>query len=261
MRTFSFTLILSLLTLSAFAAAKPKLTICTDESFWYPFVFVKEGKASGIHIDIIETALRNLGYNFELFPEPWKRCLSEVQQGQKDALVSVSYTPTRARFVDYPPGTGSADKPSRFEVARVTYVVVNNKTTPYVFTGDVKTLPQPVQVPLGYSIAADLEAQGVNVIEFNYVRDMFRALALSHLRHTDGGSIITIPSVADKMQRDAEFGLNIKIQKRPISVKSYYFGFSKKSKLSAADRQAIWQEIAHVRDNKLLTDKFVQKYS
>ena len=103
--------------------AKDNFVICLDQGFWYPFTFVKNGKPTGMHIDIITEALHSLGYATTFTPLPWKRCLKEAKNGTIDGIATASYKEGRAEFLEYPSDAASTQK-SKWRVMQVEYVVV-----------------------------------------------------------------------------------------------------------------------------------------
>src|SRR5690349_20823878 len=98
-----------------FVFAATPISVCTDTNFWYPFTFVKDKQAAGLHIDIIHQALTNLGYKPSYKPRPWQQCLSETKAGHFDAIATVSYKPDRAAYIQFPPNADT-DKKSLFRV-------------------------------------------------------------------------------------------------------------------------------------------------
>jgi hypothetical protein len=59
---------------------------------------MKDNKSAGLHIDIINTALTNLGHTVTFRPLPWKRCLDEAEKGLVDGVATASYKDARAKF-------------------------------------------------------------------------------------------------------------------------------------------------------------------
>ncbi len=249
-----FTLILSII-LSASVSAAGKISICSDNNFWYPFTLVKDGQSAGIHIDIIAKALDNLGYEVEFKPLPWKRCLVEAEQGGVDGVATASFKEERAAFMHYP-GDAATAKKSTQRVMQVEYVVVTSADNSYEFSGDVKSIPEPVRAPRGYSIADDLKKQGVNVDDKasgdeNNIKKLLRG---------GDGAVVTIPEVVNVLSEKAEFKGKLKISAQPLKSKSYYLPISKASKLSAEERDKIWAEIAKVRDDAAFMADAAAKY-
>lgn len=249
-----FALLLSVLLTSSVSAAG-KITICSDNNFWYPFTLVKEGQSAGLHIDIIAKALTNLGYQAEFKPLPWKRCLAEAEQGGVDGVATASYKDKRAAFLHYPSDAATAKK-SALRVMQVEYVVVTSADNSYEFDGDVKTIPTPVRAPRGYSIADDLKKQGLDVDD----KASGDENNLKKLLRGGNGSVVTIPEVVKVLSEKAEYKGKLKISATPLKSKSYYLPLSKASKLSSEERENIWAEIAKVRDDAAFMAEVGAKY-
>jgi polar amino acid transport system substrate-binding protein len=143
-------LALLILLVSNSGVAQTKLTICTDLNFWYPFTYIKHQEAVGLHIGIISTALRHLGMEPNFIAAPWQECLNHAKEGLVDAIATTSYQKDRALYLNYPEGA-AMDLKSPWRVTQVGYVVVTSalnkkgKKNTYQFTGDFKSIPEPVR--------------------------------------------------------------------------------------------------------------------
>jgi polar amino acid transport system substrate-binding protein len=60
-----------------------------------------DGKNIGIDADILRIGLEDIGCNVKYTPLPWKRILSDVENGKLDATMSASYKDDRAQFAYY----------------------------------------------------------------------------------------------------------------------------------------------------------------
>jgi polar amino acid transport system substrate-binding protein len=235
--------------------AEQKVTICSDNNFWYPFTLVKDGQPSGIHIDIISRALSNLGYSAEFKALPWKRCLKDAEKGKMDGIATASYKDARAEFLHYPDDAKDAKKsPNR--VMQVEYVVVTAAGDSYEFDGNIEGLPTPVFAPRGYSIAEDLKGKGVKVDDSASGDEK----NIKKLLRKGEGSVVTIPEVVKVLSQKSAYKGKLKISEMPIKSKSYYLPISKKSNLSDSDRAKIWSEIAKIRDNADVMAEIAAKY-
>lgn len=241
------------------ALAATPLSVCTDTNFWYPFTFVKDKQAAGLHIDIIHRALTNLGYAPSYHPLPWQQCLSEVKAGHFDAVATVSYTADRS-YILYP-AKANTDKKSPFRVTQVEYKVItateNNQgeKNTYIFNGDLKTIPNPVRLPRGYSIRENLEIAGLQVEENPNSLDSFEKLIQEKT-----GSVIDLEDMVNYLGKQPKFQYKLTVSPDPLFSRSYYLGFSKQSKINEEEANKIWQEIAKVRENPKLMAEFLKKY-
>jgi polar amino acid transport system substrate-binding protein len=245
------------------ATAGTPITICTDTNFWYPFTYVKDEnkQIAGLHIDIINKALADLGYEPNYKPMAWKQCLNEVKNGRVDAIATVSYKADRANFLDYPEGASAGQAKSNERVTQVEYIVItpvtdaNGKANVYSYNGDIKTIPSPVRIPAGYSIVENLEQAGLTVEENPHSLDNFKKLAKEKT-----GSVIDLKDVAQHFITQPDFSGKIVIASEPIFSKSYFLGFSKKGSMKAEDQKKIWQAIAKVREDEVQMGKFLEQY-
>jgi polar amino acid transport system substrate-binding protein len=247
--------------LSAPLHAGQKITICSDNNFWYPFTFSKDNQAAGLHIDIIAAALKNLGFEATFTPVPWKRCLDDAKAGSVDAIATASYKDERAVFLNYPEGAAT-DATSPWRVTQVEYVAITPTTdsagapNAYVFAGDLKTLPNPVRAPIGYSIIDDLKKAGLMVDEAQTAEANFKKLMRDKT-----GALVDLIDVAKHFQALPEFSGKFTVQPKPITSKSYYFVFTKAGHISAEDSKKIWSEIARIRDDAKLFSEILSKYT
>ncbi|MGI0115531.1 substrate-binding periplasmic protein [Zooshikella sp. RANM57] len=241
--------------ISGHLLADKQINICTDNNFWYPFTLVKEDIPAGIHIDIISKALNNLGYQPNFKALPWKRCLDQAKQGEFDAVATASYNEDRASFMYYPDDAASASKSSH-RVMQVEYVVVTVTSNDYEFDGNLQSLPTPIRAPRGYSISEDLKKEGLNVDDKasgdeNNIKKLLR---------NNKGSVVTIPEVVNVLSKQSTYTGKLKISSKPIKSKSYFMPFSKASNIAREQQQAIWNEIAKVRDDTDFMSKIASKY-
>jgi len=231
------------------------LKICTDLNFWYPFTYVKEGKSVGLQLDIISSAADKVGVSIEYTPLPWKRCLKEAEIGSYDGIAVASYKDTRAEFMFYPSDAGTVNRSAQ-RVMQVEYIVVTPTSNDYQYNGDVSTLPTPVRVPRGYSIADDLKKKGVEVDsgasgDENNIKKMLRA---------GKGSLVTLPKVVEILGEKPAFKGKMKVSTQPLKSKSYFLAFSKKGRSEEGVRQKLWREIALVRDDVAFMQAASSKY-
>lgn len=243
------------LALSSLSLAGDKINICSDKNLWYPFTYVDEGKAVGLHIDIITQALSNLGYEVNYKPLPWKRCVAATKDGDYDAIAVASYKDKRAEFLEFPADAATA-KESSERVMQVAYTVVTTAEEAYEFNGDVKTIPEPVRVPRGYSVGDGLKKQGVKV-DNGAAGDEKN---LKKLLRMGKGSVVMLPQIVDLLEKKDTYKDKLHVSKVPVKSKSYHLPFSKKSKISKEQQGKIWAEIAKVRSDAAFMEKASSKY-
>jgi polar amino acid transport system substrate-binding protein len=242
------------------AFADPKIVICTDTNFWYPFTYVKNNQASGLHIDIISAALRNLNIEPIYKPATWKECLDNAKSGVVDAIATASYRDDRAFYLNYPEGAAT-DKKSPWRVTQVSYRVItpafdkDGEKNAYYFNGDIKKIPQPIRLPKNYSLVNDLRKEGLEVKEGLSSIDNFKDLVKEQT-----GSVVDLPEVAQHLGTQPEFSDKLRIQITPLGQKSYFLAFSQSGKYSLREAEQIWAEIAKIRENQILMAEFLKKY-
>lgn len=230
---------LCLIFTSTLLFANDKITICTDTNFWYPFTYVKNQEAVGLHIDIISKALRNIGLEPIFKPSSWKECLSNAKLGVVDAVATASYQDDRTTYLNYPEGA-AVDQKSPWRVTQVGYVVItpatNKEGTPnvYKYEGDFKSIPQPVRVPAHYSVIRDLEKEGLTVKKGKSSLENFKQLVKDRT-----GSVIDVEEVAEHFGTQPEFSEKLVIQQKPLNHKSYYIAFSKAGKVKTNEAEKI----------------------
>ena len=230
------------------------IKIAADQNMWYPFSFEENGVSKGLHIDIVTLALKNLGYLHIFHPLPWKRCLLETKYGKYDALISASYKPERAEFLYYPQDASSAVK-SGYRITQVEYSIVTSIDNPYEFDGNVKSIPHPIRATLGYSVVDNLRKEGIFVMETPGDFNSFKMLLRDRT-----GCIVTLPEIANMLMRQPNYKRKFYISRKPFKSKSYFLVFSKKSLISKAKREKIWDEIKRIREDNELMGKILKKY-
>ena len=77
-----------------------KITLCTDNNFWYPFVYMQNGQVQGLHIDIINQALITQNCVAEYKPMSWADCQDAARFGIVDGIATISYDPARAKELE-----------------------------------------------------------------------------------------------------------------------------------------------------------------
>lgn len=248
-----------------FLAATPTLAsntirICTDTNFWYPFTYLKNEEPTGLHIDIIRAALHSLGYEAQFKATSWKQCLKDAEQGRVDAVATASYRDDRAAYLNYPAGA-AVDKKSPWRVSQVGYVLVTpalNKTgkkNTYHFNGNFKTVPEPVRVPIHYSVIQDLAKEGLTVQEGKNSLYNFKQLIRERT-----GSVVDIEEVARHFETQPQFADKFIIQQKRLNYKSYFLAFSKSGAVKRKESEMIWSKIAKIRDNPKKMAEFLKQY-
>lgn len=84
---------------SVFATQVDKLVIARGNHSYPPYeIMSPDDKLTGLHIEMILAAAKQLGITVEFKSVPWKRALHMVKQGQVDAISYISKTSQRQSF-------------------------------------------------------------------------------------------------------------------------------------------------------------------
>ncbi len=190
---------------------------------------------------------------------PLPRCLDLLKKGKIDAALNLSYNDERAKFLDYPPGSGPEEWgvcTSAYKVACSGYVLITLKSNPYQFNGDKNVLLKPVRVTRGYSIAKELEPI--------YKKDMLVGKSnlanLQDLLKTQTGSVVANFTFPVNIQKFYEISDQIKIHTKYISMKSYYIPFAKNSKLKKEFRELFWKKVSAVANDTKIIEDLINSY-
>jgi polar amino acid transport system substrate-binding protein len=234
------------------------LKICTEDTQWIPFIFSNaKGRPTGIILDIVDKALKNVSIKYSLNVLPWKRYLQYVKDGEMDAALAASYNDKRALYMNYPLGAKQAatkGEKAEYRNIQADYVVVNLKTQKFEYTGDIKKKPTPIYVPSGYSIAYDLKKMGLEV-DSQAKQDVTNFLKLEKRKI---GSIIVIRPLAERYVQEYAKSSIYNISKKSFKSKSAFFTFSKKTKIKKTLQKKIWRSIKEIREKegKRITSKY-----
>lgn len=220
-------------------------TVCVDTNFWAPYTFILDGDANGLHVEIATRAFDQLQLNVRFTARPWKRCLSNGQSGQFDAVLSAGHHPTREPFFYYPADAQAPVSNSR--VTQVEYVVVVRTADFFDWNGQDSTLPQPIGLPLGYADASTLPSRGITVKTATKYSDLFLMLARGRV------NALILPHQTARMYMDEQdYETALSILDRPMRSSSYFMIVSKNGNLDQQDAFALWHKISSIRDNKKL---------
>ena len=99
-RACRFLLASALLCLAGNLAAQEPLKIVTDT--WAPYAMEVEGKPAGTDVDVVLAVFERLHIPVTLHFVPWQRALDMLAQKQADAILDVSLTEDRRRFIEFP---------------------------------------------------------------------------------------------------------------------------------------------------------------
>jgi polar amino acid transport system substrate-binding protein len=97
-------LFITLFTFSAFNAwgCTKTLTVATNESYWPPYVILKNNTLGGTEIDVLNAIFKGSPYclNFSVLPNSL-RAFEELKQGRVDLIFAASKTTERAEYAHF----------------------------------------------------------------------------------------------------------------------------------------------------------------
>lgn len=237
----------------AWSDASP-LKLSLPEKNWYPFLYKSDSTSpKGLMYDIVAKALTELDIKFETTPLSVKRVVLYARTGDSDAVI-LGFRPEWDAFLDYPPQAGASIE-SPWRIMQVDDVLVTVASDPYEFQGRLATLPPPVRILREDPIKDRLKGLGIYTEEVKEDIQNFYKL----IRDKNGG-VITSSIIAEQMNRNQRFKNRIKIHSIPVSSKSYYLAFSKKSRVSQEHKTQIWKEIIRWRDDYIFMMKILSRY-
>jgi len=100
MFTKRFVLLLSAFTFASTIVFAKTLLFMTLES--PPAEYLKNGKAIGRNVEILQEACNRMNYSCRIKFVPWKRALSIVEFGKADGIIDSAYNKARAEYLFYP---------------------------------------------------------------------------------------------------------------------------------------------------------------
>ena len=248
-----------LITASSLVLADEKvINVCVDTNDWQPFAFVKGNKTQGVFIDLMRAGATKAGYKINFKPLVWDVCLKQTKEGIMDGAVPASYKVDRAEFMYYP-DDAATNNDSKWAVGKADYVVLvksSSKDGAYEYEGDPKTLPQPIFIPRGYSIADDLKKQGMQVS----TNARYDEVNLYQLLQSNNGSAIAAGVAVNSILDNKFFAGKFKVSRQAFTTKTYYMPISKLAKIPRADMEKIWNGIAEARADSAWMKKTIAKY-
>lgn len=126
-----------------------KLTVVYTE--WFPYTYTENGAAAGFEIEILREVLRGMNLEAEFIEYPWKRCLSSLEEGQADALVSLLKAPEREQFAIFPA--------EHISTSRTVFFTAADNAAP--FSGDLAELRgRKIGVIMGFSYGEAFDHAG-----------------------------------------------------------------------------------------------------
>lgn len=241
------------------AAADDKIiNVCVDNNDWKPFAFIEKAKVQGIFVDLMRGGAEKAGYKIRFKAMPWDVCLNQVKSGNIDGAVPASYKADRAEFMMYP-DDAATNSDSKWAVGKADYVVLvkaSSKDGSYEYDGNPQSLPQPVFIPRGYSVADDLKKLGIKTS----TNARYDEVNLYQLLQNSEGSAIAAGVAVNAILDNKFFAGKFKVSRQAYTTKTYYMPFAKTTKIPKQDVQKIWDEIAKLHADGAWMRKTIAKY-
>lgn len=229
MRNGLLKFLLSALLVSSSQAEAPKVVrACTVA--WHPFVSTVDGKVSGNDTEVLQKAVKEIGCDrVEVQDVPWKRCLKMAEDGEVDVIYPASKSPDREFFLHYP----------QTALHHVSYVFITKVDAQQEWSTkrDVSSLPQPIGIPLGYSVSEQLHKEKGARFDENAKDDRTNLEKLSLGRV--GTIIIERMSGLDLMHKLKADKTLVMLDPPYLQDKEYYIAVSKKSAIAIDLRNAL----------------------
>ena len=184
------------------SATQPVINACTVD--WPPFTIANGNSITGIDTEIVQEAAKRMGYQLNISIIPWKRCLQLARDtDQIDIVYSASKSPDREKFLRY------TSKP----LHTLNFVFAVKGNSPNGWTGtNYSVLPQPIGIPLGYSVTKKLkdipgvtldensnnDLQNIQKFKNNRVKTIvMERTVLAHLTKTQDVKVTTLDPPVD----------------------------------------------------------------
>lgn len=195
----------------------------------------------GIAVDLLTLAAARMGCKIEWKRLPGRRALRELESGNIDAMLLLSYTPERAAYAAFPM-LGDAPDPA-FSLANLRYSVFVKSGDPLRWDSkQFSPTPTLVGANAGYSVVAELQKLKLNVEEAPSTTNNIQKLLMGRISAYVGQDLQT------DLVLEAQHITSVQKLPVPFSSKDYYLPFSlqfvKRSQPSALQ---LWKQIAEVR--------------
>lgn len=195
---------------NTFAASKLE---CLTNVF-APFGFVKDGKPTGIEVDLLQEIGKRLNIEIKLQVQPWKRIIHLMQKGKTDCMFAAFLTEERLEFMDY------THVP--FHISSLTIFVQEGKEFPFKTISDLKG--KTIGLIRGFKTTQSFDQEKgktFKVYEVNNMESNFQMLAKGSLDAVVVNNYVGIETMR-------KIGIaNIHQLPVPISAKPAFLTFSK----------------------------------
>ncbi|POZ63841.1 transporter substrate-binding domain-containing protein [Chromobacterium alticapitis] len=240
--------LLTLLLLGCCAARAETLAMGIGDQAFPPY---KLGDAAldprhpGLTVELMQDAARGCGLALDIRLLPGARLLKELENGDIDAVMMLSYSAERAAYAVYPLRDGKPDESRR--LATLSYVLYVRNDSAARWDGKKLTqLRHRVGTNTGWSINRDLQLMGVPTETANSVAQNFFKLVNQRI-----DAYAVHESLGDAYLEHNP-SLPIRKLQPPISTKPYFLPFSRHYAAShPRQAECLWNAISKNRDEQL----------
>ena len=212
-----------------------------------PRLSEKGERAQGLEYDFLRLLASRSGLQFQWVQRPWRRCLLELQRGEHDAMMAMSYLPEREPLYRFPMREGRPDEARAIQ--RFSYYLYVAKGQPSPWDGQQWQLPAgtAVAVPMGYSIATVLRDQGVSVDDSQRgTEEVLGKLVSGQV------AVAALPfdEVEGVLKREAAWRARLVRVEPALQTRHYFLVFSHAfANQHPALAERLWDEAVAVRDS------------
>ncbi len=206
------------------------LIIVRVDANYAPYEMVSNGKLTGLHIDLVNTAANRLGIKIIYKSVPWKRAQKMVKTGDADAITYIGYTPAREKFLYF--NDGNVLSSSNYG-----FIILKKRVGEISYNGDLRELKSyRIGVQRGYSYGYNFDK--AKFLKLHTVKTVIQLVKLLEIGRVD---LAVVDEPEYLLNRHKDNWSKISFLKPVITKQNFYIAFSKAKKL------------------KMLTDQFAKK--
>ena len=232
---------------------------------WRPFEYLQNGTPKGIDVEIVDIIMRKLKIPYEIKFYPWARAWMLVKKGKADAVLSISYKPSREKFLYYTASqrafaeTGKLPKEYLW-ISQYNFFVKKSKLNKINFSSYSQVLKAKYRVGRNkdYSYNEEFMKSGIPAtLTVSNTKDGFSALVLDKIDLYPMDKTIGLAEVSDMGMENS-----IDYLPKPMFSKPYLVPFIKKSNYPNLEdiMNKFYRELEVLRKDGTY-DKIYKKYT
>ncbi len=181
---------------------------------WFPYTYKQNEEPRGFEIEIVKAVMKNMGITPQFVKYPWRRCLTNLEEGTSDAVVSLLKTGEREKYTIFPDTYISLSKTMLF-----TKVDKNIR-----FNGSYEALKgYSIGVIAGFTYGEAFDKADYLKKDYAQTPEMLIEKLINDRHDLAAENQVVIIGYAAKMG----FKDKIKFLEPPIHTQKLYVGFSK----------------------------------